>query len=103
MLTRAVRRATGAAFVWLLAQPPVLPDGAIGAALPIGQWTVQGRHATSEACEQQLARNRNAILAAIGASADTGSQRARVLVEASHCIDSASGTSAPPASAVPHP
>jgi len=82
------RRALSAAFFWLLAQPPMLSGGALGTDLPIGQWKAKGRFDTREACEQKLATDRAAILAATDKHDDPGSKLARALIQASRCVDS---------------
>ena len=72
--------------VWLLLQPPTI-NGTIDASVPIGGWTVVYRFATREACERQRSTDAAAILAGVGRQQDSGSQQARLLVNARRCID----------------
>lgn len=89
-------RTIAAAFFWLLAQPPFLPGGVLGTDRPLAEWTAKGRFDTRAACEEQLAKRRDSVFAAVGKAEDPASKMARAVITESRCVDSSTIKTSPP-------
>lgn len=78
-----------AAFAWVLAQPPLLPGGVIGAGTPTKSWTVLGSFASREACEQSRASSNSKLFTTLAEyQPDAAARRQQVeLAAASRCIE----------------
>jgi len=78
-----------AAFAWVLAQPPILPGGAIGAGAPMKEWTVLGRFDSREACEKQRMSANSALVTNLAEYAPNQGAREQptLLAAASRCLE----------------
>ena len=81
--------AIAAAFAWVLAQPPLLPGGAIGAGAPLKEWTVLGHFDTREDCEKQRASANSALITNLAEYAPNRGAREQPTMQAaaSRCIE----------------
>jgi hypothetical protein len=86
---RILSVSAAAAFAWVLAQPPLLAGGVIGAGSPIEQWTVTGRFSSRESCDMQRGRNNSGLFTTLAEYAPNPASReqATMLAAASRCIE----------------
>lgn len=95
---RIFSTAITAAFAWVLAQPPILPGGAIAAGAPMKEWKALGHFDTREACEKQRTSANSALITNLAEYAPNQGAREQPTMQAaaSRCVEArADGDPAP--------